>query len=384
MTKTEAEADTSPVTGLVLALCAGDAAAAAGLIAPEARLHVPQLQRLWVGHDQVAEALGGLLQAFGDLRYRARRRYISPGQVIEEVTLSGRHVGQFADVPPTGRAVELPARLLATHNEMQVLSIELSADLAVLWMALDLPVTPFLAAHSAAAAGRRQSTDATVTVHAVAREEQQEPVAAASRPGAGSRSYTPTRGNRRGVVAGFAAVVAVLLGVAAAVALAISARSHEATPQVAPAPVAVPSVVRSTTAPPSPSPTATRSGGAAPTEPARVVTLSADVLFERGSADLSDAARRAVVRLAYRLRDASGRRTIRVNGYTDNLGSTIYDLRLSRQRAEAVAAIFRQELRDGNVVVTARGYGKADPIASNANERGRRANRRVTIAITAS
>jgi outer membrane protein OmpA-like peptidoglycan-associated protein len=68
-----------------------------------------------------------------------------------------------------------------------------------------------------------------------------------------------------------------------------------------------------------------------------------------------------------------------VNGYTDNLGSAAYGRTLSLRRAEAVAAALRPRLSGVPVTLQPRGFGEADPVASNATEAGRQLNRRVTI-----
>ena len=67
-----------------------------------------------------------------------------------------------------------------------------------------------------------------------------------------------------------------------------------------------------------------------------------------------------------------------VEGYTDNVGSEEANLKLSRQRAESVAA----ELVKRGVAASrlrAVGKGLADPVAANDTEEGRAANRRVVL-----
>jgi outer membrane protein OmpA-like peptidoglycan-associated protein len=67
-----------------------------------------------------------------------------------------------------------------------------------------------------------------------------------------------------------------------------------------------------------------------------------------------------------------------VNGYTDSVGSDAYNLALSKRRADAVKAyLVEQGISSGRIET--RGFGKSDPIASNATEAGRAANRRAEV-----
>lgn len=111
------------------------------------------------------------------------------------------------------------------------------------------------------------------------------------------------------------------------------------------------------------------------------VTLAADVLFAFNKTTLTPAARRTVARIGRRLRNARG--TVRVDGYTDSIGSNAYNLRLSERRARAVVAALRAATARGKRFA-ARGHGESDPVAPNVtggkdNPAGRAMNRRVTI-----
>jgi OOP family OmpA-OmpF porin len=72
---------------------------------------------------------------------------------------------------------------------------------------------------------------------------------------------------------------------------------------------------------------------------------------------------------------------IEIQGYTDSVGADAYNLSLSRKRAEAVKAYLVSK-GVHETVLTAKGYGKADPIASNATAEGRAQNRRVAFVVT--
>jgi outer membrane protein OmpA-like peptidoglycan-associated protein len=72
---------------------------------------------------------------------------------------------------------------------------------------------------------------------------------------------------------------------------------------------------------------------------------------------------------------------VQVEGYTDNIGSDEYNLKLSQERAMAVQAfLIAQGVQPGSV--SAEGYGKASPVADNASNSGRAANRRVSMVVS--
>jgi OmpA-OmpF porin, OOP family len=111
------------------------------------------------------------------------------------------------------------------------------------------------------------------------------------------------------------------------------------------------------------------------------VTVAADVLFEFDRARLTEKARTTVRRVARRIRGAGG--PVRVDGYTDSLGTDAYNLDLSRRRAAAGSEALSADL-PGDVEVSSRGHGEANPVAPNElngedNPEGRAQNRRVTI-----
>ena len=67
-----------------------------------------------------------------------------------------------------------------------------------------------------------------------------------------------------------------------------------------------------------------------------------------------------------------------VEGYTDSIGSDAYNLKLSERRAEAVRDLMVQKGISASRITT-RGFGKANPVASNSTAEGRAQNRRVEI-----
>lgn len=114
------------------------------------------------------------------------------------------------------------------------------------------------------------------------------------------------------------------------------------------------------------------------------ITLSTDVLFDVDQYHLNAEARRLVDDVADELTELGGRRTVTIEGHTDDQGATDYNQRLSERRAEAVRARLSVQLED-DVTLEAAGYGESRPVAPNAradgtpDDDGRARNRRVVI-----
>jgi outer membrane protein OmpA-like peptidoglycan-associated protein len=73
-----------------------------------------------------------------------------------------------------------------------------------------------------------------------------------------------------------------------------------------------------------------------------------------------------------------GKTTLTVVGHTDDTGSNDYNQKLSERRAVSVAQYLEMRRVDGMRLATA-GKGETQPVASNASDAGRQANRRVEI-----
>jgi outer membrane protein OmpA-like peptidoglycan-associated protein len=73
--------------------------------------------------------------------------------------------------------------------------------------------------------------------------------------------------------------------------------------------------------------------------------------------------------------------TVRLESYTDNVGTPASNLDLSRDRSETVKGLLSGKGIDPTRVTTA-GLGEEDPVASNQTEEGRAQNRRTDIVVT--
>ena len=111
------------------------------------------------------------------------------------------------------------------------------------------------------------------------------------------------------------------------------------------------------------------------------VTLKNDILFETGSAELSDASKKTLTDLN-RVLKKYPENIIVVKGYTDSTGTVAYNQTLSEQRAKAVYDfILDNGLKTSSL--NYKGYGVKNPIADNSTAAGRAKNRRVELDITA-
>jgi SH3 domain-containing YSC84-like protein 1 len=106
------------------------------------------------------------------------------------------------------------------------------------------------------------------------------------------------------------------------------------------------------------------------------VTLT-DVQFETGKADITPDSATALNAVLATLKDHADW-NIRVEGFTDNVGSKEANEKLSADRAEAVANWLADHGID-RARLSSKGYGPARPVASNKSDDGRAKNRRVEL-----
>jgi outer membrane protein OmpA-like peptidoglycan-associated protein len=114
--------------------------------------------------------------------------------------------------------------------------------------------------------------------------------------------------------------------------------------------------------------------------PRGLVVNMGDVLFATGKYDLRPEAQIVLAKLSGIILSHPGL-NLAVEGYTDSVGSDDFNLKLSQQRAETVRDyLLTQGLSDSSV--TAKGFGKSNPVADNDTPAGRQQNRRVEIVIS--
>lgn len=110
-----------------------------------------------------------------------------------------------------------------------------------------------------------------------------------------------------------------------------------------------------------------------------IVNMS-DVLFDFNKYTLRPAAREKLAKISGIILSHPGLK-LEVDGYTDSIGSDDYNMKLSEQRADAVRDYLTgQGLAGDNV--SALGFGKENPVASNDTGAGRQKNRRVELVVS--
>jgi outer membrane protein OmpA-like peptidoglycan-associated protein len=115
-----------------------------------------------------------------------------------------------------------------------------------------------------------------------------------------------------------------------------------------------------------------------PIEKGAKVVLN-NIFFETGKATLSPQSR-VELEKAIDLMKVNPTMIIEVGGHTDNVGDDAFNMKLSHDRAKTV----RDYLVTGGIASTrvqSKGYGETNPVATNDNEEGRKANRRTEFVI---
>jgi OmpA-OmpF porin, OOP family len=102
--------------------------------------------------------------------------------------------------------------------------------------------------------------------------------------------------------------------------------------------------------------------------------------FETGSARIDSNSQEQIENIAKILK-AYPQVSIKIGGYTDNVGQPASNLKLSQSRAVAVKEALQNQGIDASRLA-AEGYGEQHPVADNTTEEGRAQNRRIDVLVT--
>ena len=105
-----------------------------------------------------------------------------------------------------------------------------------------------------------------------------------------------------------------------------------------------------------------------------------NVEFEFNSADLAPATLVTLNEVGQALMTRS-EASVEIQGHTDAVGAAAYNMRLSQRRADAVREYLLANFDLEPAQLTSKGFGEAEPIASNDTDEGRARNRRVQFVI---
>ena len=112
----------------------------------------------------------------------------------------------------------------------------------------------------------------------------------------------------------------------------------------------------------------------------RRILISERIYFDHDRDTIRAVSQPLLDQVAQAIRTLGGRRTIRVDGYTDSAGDGVYNRDLSFRRARAVVQyLLGKGVRRSRL--TFEGYGEDNPVAPNDTPAGRALNRRVEFTI---
>src|SRR5713101_5988922 len=109
-----------------------------------------------------------------------------------------------------------------------------------------------------------------------------------------------------------------------------------------------------------------------------IVNMS-DVLFDTGSYTLKPGAREKLAKISGIVLAHPGL-NLQIEGHTDSVGSDEFNQQLSERRADSVRDFLAEQGVPGSAI-SARGFGKTQPVASNDTAEGRQRNRRVELVV---
>jgi outer membrane protein OmpA-like peptidoglycan-associated protein len=109
-----------------------------------------------------------------------------------------------------------------------------------------------------------------------------------------------------------------------------------------------------------------------------IVNMS-DVLFDTGSYTLKPGAREKLAKISGIVLAHPGL-VLQIEGHTDSVGGDDFNQQLSERRASSVREFLAEQGVSASSI-TARGFGKTQPVASNETAEGRQRNRRVELVV---
>jgi outer membrane protein, adhesin transport system len=112
-----------------------------------------------------------------------------------------------------------------------------------------------------------------------------------------------------------------------------------------------------------------------------MVRLSGDALFDVGSSVLTPNATQKLDKLIEQIKATPNVVQVKIEGHTDNTGTDMLNIPLSKARAQSVRDYFVLNGLEKITILTD-GFGAARPVGDNATDAGRSANRRVEVTVT--
>ncbi len=109
--------------------------------------------------------------------------------------------------------------------------------------------------------------------------------------------------------------------------------------------------------------------------------VAGKVLFDFDKSVIKDDSKDALITLSIYLKENPDKRVV-FAGFTDNVGTDEYNVKLSKRRAESARTYLADKMGITADRITLSWFGESDPVASNDTEAGRTENRRVTAVIT--
>lgn len=109
------------------------------------------------------------------------------------------------------------------------------------------------------------------------------------------------------------------------------------------------------------------------------ITLRTKSYFEFDKAELNNNSKKVIEKFSEEINRDNLKGKIKIEGYTDNVGKSSYNEKLSLERATKVAEELKKQVKSSDTEYEILGKGASNPIGDNETEVGRAKNRRVEI-----